>query len=192
MPIRTIDDKRYKGISELYRKSDGKVTGYYVTFRDENGKPVKRRVDADSRDEALRKLVDIKEEVDLKKREKSMTASPSTAPKKAVQSSENTRPTVSRERVKTVKQNGSVQSMQACQKRLVQFQGAATVLLFEIVAFEDICILYGYEDASRFVTETEALIMETLNDMKRNGLSERQGFDPLQFELHHLYARSYK
>lgn len=188
MPIRTIDDKRYKGISELYRKSDGKVTGYYVTFRDENGKPVKRRVDADNRDEALRKLVDIKEEVDLKKREKSMTASPSTAPKKAVQSSENTRPTVSRERVKTAKQNGSVQSMQACQKRLVQFQGAATVLLFEIVAFEDICILYGYEDASRFVTETEALIKETLNEMKRDGLSERQGFDPLQFELHHLYA----
>ena len=41
MPIRTITDKQYKGVSELYRKSDGEVTGYYVTYRDIDGKPIK-------------------------------------------------------------------------------------------------------------------------------------------------------
>ena len=31
MPIRSIKDSRFRGVSELYRKSDGKVTGYYIT-----------------------------------------------------------------------------------------------------------------------------------------------------------------
>jgi len=49
MPIRAINDKQYRGVSELYRKSDGQVTGYYVTYRDIDGKPIKRRVDADNK-----------------------------------------------------------------------------------------------------------------------------------------------
>ena len=68
MPIRTITDKQYKGVSELYRKSDGQVTGYYVTYRDIDGKPIKKRVDADNRDDALLKLIEIKQEVDLEKK----------------------------------------------------------------------------------------------------------------------------
>ena len=64
MPIRAIKDKHYRGVSELYRKSDGVVTGYYITYRNSEGKPVKRRVDADNRDEALRKLHDIKQEIE--------------------------------------------------------------------------------------------------------------------------------
>ena len=55
MPIRAINDKQYKGVSELYRKSDGQVTGYYITYRDIDGKPIKRRVDVDNRDDALLK-----------------------------------------------------------------------------------------------------------------------------------------
>ena len=65
MPIRTIADKQYKGVSELYRKSDGEVTGYYITYRDIDGKPIKRRVDADNKDDALLELTDNKKENDL-------------------------------------------------------------------------------------------------------------------------------
>src|SRR5210317_86236 len=74
MPIRTITDKQYKGVSELYRKSDGEVTGYYVTYRDIDGKPIKKRVDATTRDEALLKLKEIKQEVDLVKQGNIMSA----------------------------------------------------------------------------------------------------------------------
>ena len=74
MPIRTITDKQYKGVSELYRKSDGEVTGYYVTYRDIDGKPIKKRVDADNRDDALLQLTDIKQKVDLEKQGNTMSA----------------------------------------------------------------------------------------------------------------------
>ena len=43
MPIRAINDKQYKGVSELYRKSDGEVSGYYVTYRDIDG-PIDRAI----------------------------------------------------------------------------------------------------------------------------------------------------
>ncbi len=47
MPLRTLSKrdypaKKYRGISELYRKSDGLVTGYYITYEDEAGTIKKR------------------------------------------------------------------------------------------------------------------------------------------------------
>ncbi len=50
MPIRALDKKlygakKYRGISELYRKSDNGVSGYYYSFQDEHGKTVKIKAD---------------------------------------------------------------------------------------------------------------------------------------------------
>jgi len=50
MPLRTLKKrdypaKKYRGISELYRKSDGAVTGYYISYEDELGSIKKVRVD---------------------------------------------------------------------------------------------------------------------------------------------------
>ncbi len=46
MPIRKLDKKiygakKYRGISELYKKSDGTVSGYYYSYQNEIGKTVK-------------------------------------------------------------------------------------------------------------------------------------------------------
>ena len=130
MPMRTIDDKRYKGISELYRKSDGKVTGYYVTYRDAEGKPVKRRVEAETKDEALRELADIRKEIDLQKQGKPMSVLPkepirleraAKAPAKSLPSA-----------VAPL----TVQSMHDCQKIISAYGKNAIVLLIDIVAFD--------------------------------------------------------
>lgn len=53
MPLRKTKGKKYSGIYELYRKSDDKVTGYYIAYRDAEHKPVKHRIDAMDKDEAL-------------------------------------------------------------------------------------------------------------------------------------------
>ncbi len=95
MPIRAINDKQYKGVSELYRKSDGEVTGYYVTYRDIDGKPIKRRVDADNRDDALLKLVDIKHEIEVQKKGNTMsTTLPKTVNEILRQENETNKPSV--------------------------------------------------------------------------------------------------
>jgi EAL domain-containing protein (putative c-di-GMP-specific phosphodiesterase class I)/GGDEF domain-containing protein len=179
MPIRTIQDKHYKGISELYRKSDGTVTGYYVTYRDEEGKPVKRRVAADDKDEALRKLVDIRDEVDRLKQEKAMSALPHTAEHPVKKSSTADQSTdVSHE----------VHSMHDCQKRISAYGGKAVVLLIDIVAFDDIRILYGYEKAEQMVAELEVLVASALGRLKNDGHFRTLGFTAFDFELYHLYA----
>ena len=180
MPIRTIHDKRYKGISELFRKSDGTVTGYYVTYRDAEGKPVKRRVEAEDKDEALRKLIDIKKEIDRMKQEGSMSALPKTSAtaEKRSADAEN----------KPAEASHEVHSMHDCQKTISAYKGKAIVLLIDIVAFDDISILYGYENAERIVAELEALLFSTLGQMEHDGLFCENGFAPLDFELHHLYA----
>jgi len=44
MSIRTITNYSYKGVSELYYKSDAKVTGYYITTRDTDAIAVRKEL----------------------------------------------------------------------------------------------------------------------------------------------------
>jgi len=179
MPIRAIDDKHYKGVNELYRKSDGQVTGYYVSYRDKDGKPIKRRVEADNRDEALIKLADIKHEVDLQKQGITMNA---TLPKtiKNVLTKEN----------KTLKPSVvfSGKTMQEHQQIISAHKGVAIVSLIDIVAFDDINILYGYETGVRIVEEMQDLMENTLNEMRTDGLFSKHGVETFSYEIYHVYA----
>lgn len=84
MPLRTITkktnsgkirNKKYTGILEQYRKSDGVVTGYYVSYRDATSKACKHRVDAKDRDEALLILNKIKAKIKKEKKRASRTSS---------------------------------------------------------------------------------------------------------------------
>lgn len=42
MSMRAITNNKYKSVSEMYRKFDAEVTGYYVTYRDTYGKPTRK------------------------------------------------------------------------------------------------------------------------------------------------------
>lgn len=63
MPIRKMEQKKYNGISELYRSSDGKTTGLYIAYRNVEGKVIRERVDTLNPDEALLKLNQIKYDI---------------------------------------------------------------------------------------------------------------------------------
>jgi EAL domain-containing protein (putative c-di-GMP-specific phosphodiesterase class I) len=178
MPIRTITDKQYKGVSELYRKSDGQVTGYYVTYRDSDGKPIKKRVDAETRDDALRKLMEIKQEVDLDKKGKNMSAT-LPQPVKNILANVNEK--------KTSPVIVSNKTMQDHQKMISEYNGVAVVSLIDIVAFDDINILYGYETGTRMVTEMQSLIENTLQEMEMKGLFSKHSVE-FSYELYHVYA----
>ena len=179
MPIRTITDKQYKGVSELYRKSDGQVTGYYVTYRDTDGKPIKKRVDADNRDDALRKLMEIKQEVDLDKKGKNMSATLPQPVKKILAN------------VNEKKQSPVIVSrktMQDHQTVISSYNGIAIVSLIDIVAFDDINILYGYETGTRIVSEMQTMIEDTLQDMDTNGIFSKHSVEVFSYDLYHVYA----
>ena len=178
MPIRTITDKQYKGVSELYRKSDGQVTGYYVTYRDSDGKPIKKRVDAETRDDALRKLMEIKQEVDLDKKGKNMSATLPQPVKKILANANEKKPSPVIVSSKT---------MQDHQKIISEYNGIAVVSLIDIVAFDDINILYGYEIGTRMVTEMQSLIDNTLQEMDMKGLFSKHSVE-FSYELYHVYA----
>jgi len=178
MPIRTITDKQYKGVSELYRKSDGQVTGYYVTYRDIDGKPIKKRVDAETRDDALRKLMEIKQEVDLDKKGKNMSATLPQPVKKILASANEKKPSPVIISSKT---------MQDHQKIISEYNGIAVVSLIDIVAFDDINILYGYETGTRMVSEMQSLIENTLQEMDMKGLFSKYSVE-FSYELYHVYA----
>ncbi len=179
MPIRTITDKHYKGVSELYRKSDGKVTGYYVTYRDADGKPIKKRVEAESRDEALLKLMEIKHQVDLDKKGTNMGAT-LPQPDKKILADENKK-----------KQSSAISSrntLQDHQKMISAYNDIAIVSLIDIVAFDDINILYGYETGTRIVSEMQTMIESTLQEMETKGTFRKQGVEVFSYEISHLYA----
>ena len=178
MPIRTITDKQYKGVSELYRKSDGQVTGYYVTYRDTDGKPIKKRVDADNRDDALRKLMEIKQEVDLEKKGKNMSATLPQPVKKILANVNEKKPSP------VIVSN---KTMQDHQKIISEYNGIAVVSLIDIVAFDDINILYGYETGTRMVSEMQSLIENTLQEMEMTGLFSKHSVE-FSYELYHVYA----
>jgi EAL domain-containing protein (putative c-di-GMP-specific phosphodiesterase class I) len=179
MPIRTITDKQYKGVSELYRKSDGQVTGYYVTYRDINGKPIKKRVDADNRDDALLKLIEIKQEVDLEKKGTTMSAPlPKPIQEIVVKVNETKIPSVA----------PSVKNMKDHRKIISEYNGVAVVSLLDIVAFDDINILYGYEVGIRIVDIMQDLIDNTLKEMDVDGVFRKHGVDTFSYEIYHVYA----
>jgi len=179
MPIRTINDKQYKGVSELYRKSDGEVTGYYITYRDIDGKPIKRRVDVDNKDDALLKLIDIKKEIDLEKKGNTMSI---TLPE-TIKDIKITRP--KREKPPVV---SSVKTMQEYQEIISAHKGVAVVTLIDIVAFDDINIFYGYETGMRIVDTMQSLIDDTLKEMHVSGLFRKYGVETFSYELYHVYA----
>ena len=178
MPIRTIADKQYKGVSELYRKSDGQVTGYYVTYRDIDGKPIKKRVDAKTRDEALRKLTEIKQEIDLEKKGKAMSA-PNLKPIEKIV------PKVNKPKKSSVPSEKKIQDHR---KIISEHNGIAIVSLLDIVAFDDINILYGYEAGIRIVQNMKNLIDDTLNTMEAGGVFVKHGVDTFSHEIFHVHA----
>jgi EAL domain-containing protein (putative c-di-GMP-specific phosphodiesterase class I) len=179
MPIRTITDKHYKGVSELYRKSDGQVTGYYVTYRDADGKPIKKRVDAKTRDEALLKLMEIKHQVDLDKKGKNMGAT-LPQPDQKILANENKK--------KQFSVPSSKKTMQDHQKMISSYNDIAIVSLIDIVAFDDINILYGYEAGTRIVSEMQTIIEDTLQEMDTKGVFRKQGVKVFTYEMYHIYA----
>ena len=179
MPIRTINDKRYKGVSELYRKSDGQVTGYYVTYRDIDGKPIKRRVDADNKDDALQLLSEIKANVDLQKEGKTMSITLPKTVKKVLP-----------KEMKTVEPSVvfSGKTMQEHQQIISEYNGVAIVSLVDIVAFDDINIFYGYETGMRIVNEMQTIMEDTLKELRSNGMFTKHGVERFSFDIYHVYA----
>jgi len=179
MPIRTITDKQYKGVSELYRKSDGQVTGYYVTYRDADGKPIKKRVDAKTRDEALLKLMEIKHQVDLDKKGKNMGAT-LPQPDQTILANENKK--------KQSSVSSSKKTMQDHQTMISLYNDIAIVSLIDIVAFDDINILYGYETGTRIVNEMQTIIESTLQEMDTKGVFRKHCVEAFTYEMYHIYA----
>ena len=179
MPIRTITDKQYKGVSELYRKSDGEVTGYYVTYRDIDGKPIKKRVDATTRDEALLKLKEIKQDVDLVKQGNIMSA-PFPKPMQEIVEEDN--------EIKKPATVSSVNVIQDHRKVISDHKGVAIVSLVDIVAFDDINILYGYEAGIRIVEIILNLIDNTLKEIHADELFIKHGVDTFSYDIYHVHA----
>jgi EAL domain-containing protein (putative c-di-GMP-specific phosphodiesterase class I) len=179
MPIRAINDKHYRGVSELYRKSDGQVTGYYVTYRDSDGKPIKRRVEANNRDDALLRLADIKHEVDLQKQGNTMSVTPNKTIKGVL---------ISENKANKPSVVFSGKNMQKHQQIISSYKGVAIVSLIDIVAFDDINILYGYEAGIRIVDSMQELINEMLTEMRKSGLFRKHGIETFSYELYHVYA----
>ncbi|RLA71335.1 MAG: hypothetical protein DRG09_00565 [Epsilonproteobacteria bacterium] len=179
MPIRAISDKQYKGVSELYRKSDGQVTGYYVTYRDIDGRPIKRRVDADNRDDALLSLSEIKQNIDLEKQGKAM----SSTVRKPI-------PSVLKKVTATTKPliDVPVNNMKDHQKIISAHKGIAIVSLIDIVAFDDINILYGYETGVSIVDQMQSTIHDMLKEMDSNGIFSKHSVETFSYDLFNVYA----
>lgn len=179
MPIRSINDKQYKGVSELYRKSDGQVTGYYITYRDTDGKPIKRRVDVDNKDDALLRLQTIKKEVDFEKQGNTMS-SPLAKPIKET--------IIEMNEIKKLSLVSSEKTIQDHRKVISAYNGVAIVSLLDIIAFDDINILYGYEAGIRIVDVMQNLIDDTLKVMDQDGVFAKYGVDTFSYEIYHVYA----
>ena len=77
MAFRSIRAKKYNGISEYYNPNDpDKATlAFYIVVRDENNKPIKRKVDAKNKDEALEKLNQYKADLTRLKKQRQQNSS---------------------------------------------------------------------------------------------------------------------
>ncbi len=174
MPIRAIKDKHYRGVSELYRQSDGVVTGYYITYRNSEGKPVKRRVDADNRDEALRKLHDIKQEIELQKEEKKMSVIPG-----------HSKDVVTKQEVMETTSEAAATDYQ---QSISAYKGVAVVSLIDVLAFDDINIAYGYEAGAAVMKEIQTILTSTLGEIEAKKVFNRQGIDRFSYEVYPVYG----
>ena len=139
---------------------------------------IKKRVDAETRDDALRKLMEIKQEVDLDKKGKNMSATLPQPVKKILASANEKKPSP------VIVSN---KTMQDHQQIISEYNGIAVVSLIDIVAFDDINILYGYETGTRMVSEMQSLIENTLQEMEMKGLFSKHSVE-FSYELYHVYA----
>jgi EAL domain-containing protein (putative c-di-GMP-specific phosphodiesterase class I)/GGDEF domain-containing protein len=150
-----------------------------VTYRDADGKPIKKRVDAESRDEALLKLMEIKHQVDLDKKGKNMGATLPQTDQKIL---------ANEDKKKQSSVPSSKKTMQDHQKMISSYNDIAIVSLIDIVAFDDINILYGYETGIRIVSEMQTIIEDTLQEMDTKGVFRKQGVKVFTYEMYHIYA----
>ena len=58
-----VTNKKYSGVLERYRASDGKTTGYYLSYRDVDSKSCKHAIEAKDRDDALLQLNQVKAQI---------------------------------------------------------------------------------------------------------------------------------
>jgi EAL domain-containing protein (putative c-di-GMP-specific phosphodiesterase class I) len=82
----------------------------------------------------------------------------------------------------------SGKTMQDHQKVISAYKGVAIVSLIDIVAFDDINILYGYETGMRMVDDMQSMINNTLKEMDINGVFGKHGVETFSYELYHVYA----
>ena len=163
MPIRSIKDPKYKGVSELYRKSDGKTTGYYITYRDFEGKPVKKRVEAENRDEALEMLHRVREEIERRKKGVEMSVAP------IVENNAKNLEEKSTEAMAVLHSPSSSASNRGkdFRQEISSWKGTGVVIMMEVVAFEDIAICYGYEKSETIVKKLGAILEDQINDWEK-------------------------
>ena len=194
MPIRAIKEPRYKGISELYRQSDGKVTGYYVTYRDLEGRPVKKRVEASDRDEALQRLHEIRNEIEKRRKEREMSSIPPRSmttqedelEMESAAAAAEPAPRSSGKREKTSVRERSDTAM--LQRRFSEYDGIGVAMLFEIVAYEDLVILYGFEAAEEILRQLGSRIEDELHLMENERFFARHGLDSIDSGLHSVFS----
>lgn len=90
------------------------------------------------------------------------------------------------------KNNSSVKlsgkSMQDYQKTISEYKGVAIVSLIDIVAFDDINILYGYEIGIRLVDEIQSIIINTLKKMVTNNVFTKHNIGVFDYEVFHVHA----
>ncbi len=183
MPIRSIKEPKYRGISELYRRSDGKVTGYYVTYRDLEGKPVKKRVEASTRDEALQRLREIRQEIDRQKKEQAMSSIPTKERPFPSEDLSEKREKVD-ERTEVREDSGTSIDQDAIRvSKVNKGQGIAVAMIFEIVAYEDLLILYGFEEAGTILESFRSLLVGEMERIVDEGLLERFGIREPQWSV---------
>jgi len=82
----------------------------------------------------------------------------------------------------------SGKTMQEHQQIISEYNGVAIVFLLDIVAFDDINILYGYEMGIRIVDVMKNLIDDTLQEMRVSGLFRKHGVETFSYEIYHVYA----
>jgi EAL domain-containing protein (putative c-di-GMP-specific phosphodiesterase class I)/GGDEF domain-containing protein len=82
----------------------------------------------------------------------------------------------------------SGRSMQDHQKVISEYNGIAIVSLIDIVAFDDINILYGYEIGTRLVDEMQLIIVNTLNEMVINNEFTKHNIGVFAYEVFHVHA----
>jgi len=160
MPIRSIKDPKYRGVSELYRKSDGKVTGYYITYRDIEGKPVKKRVEARSRDEALEMLHQVREEIEKRKKGVKMSVAPVENEIESIKEK-------ALEAEAALSSRSKAKKKMDFRKAISSWSGNGVVIMMEVVAFEDIAICYGYEKSETIVKELGKIIEEQMSELEK-------------------------